>query len=270
VRSRLIAATLLVPSVAFAAPAKKECLAASDLAQDLRSQGKLLEAREELAVCANEACPTVVKKDCGKWLADVQESLPTIVLGAREDSGADLIDVEVTLDGKALTSHLDGKSIPVNPGPHKLTFAVAGRAPIELQVLLTEGDKNHRVQAVFASPAKKKPDDVKPPVAAPSYAVPIVLGVIGVAGIGAFAYLGATGAKEIRDYRDTCAPRCNPADVDASKRKLVYGDVALGIGVVSLVASAVWLMSSSPNNDSARVNVSVTPNLAFATWTARF
>jgi hypothetical protein len=280
VRSWLVAATLLVaPSVAHvaaAAPAKKECLAASDTAQDLRTQGKLLEAREQLAICANESCPAVVKKDCAKWLADVQESMPTIVLGARMEGGNELIDVDVTLDGKALTSHLDGKSIPVNPGPHKLTFTIAGRKPIELQVLLTEGDKNHRVQAVFEAPPKKvedtpKPPVVTPPAPGPSYAVPIVLGVIGVAGIGAFAYLGATGAKEIRDYRDTCAPRCDPKDVDGSKRKLVYGDVALGIGVVSLVASAVWLMASTPpRTDTARVDVSITPNVAFATWTARF
>lgn len=264
----------LAANATNAKPTKSECLASSDLAQDLRTQGQLLAARDQLAICANDACPAVVRKDCGKWLADVQESIPTIVLGAREEGSGDVIDVDVTLDGKPLTSHLDGKSIPIDPGPHKLTFAVPGRKTIELQVLLTEGDKNHRVQAVFPAIAKAVPAPLPRPSVedrkSPSYVAPVVLGVVGLVGIGAFAYLGLTGAKELRDDRATCAPRCNPDDVDASRRKLVFADVSLGIGVVALAASTVLFLTTSPAPDHARVDLSVGPNVAIARWTTSF
>jgi hypothetical protein len=266
VRLSASALVLLLPSIAIAAPNKKECLAASELGQDLRAQGKLLSSRDQFAICANESCPAVIRKDCAKWVSDVQESIPTIVLGAREDGGSDLIDVDVTLDGAPLVTHLDGKSIPVDPGPHKLTFTIAGRPAVEVQVLLTEGDKNHRVQAVFAPIAKPKPVVTAPPEDKPhrSYALPIALGVVGLVGVGTFAYFGTTGARELRDARDTCAPRCDPADVDASKRKLIYADVALGVSVVALAASTILFIHTSS------VNVTATPTAAFVSWSATF
>lgn len=259
------ALAFLLPSAVIAAPNKKECLAASELGQDLRAQGKLLSSREQFAICANESCPAVLRKDCAKWLSDVQESIPTIVLGAREEGSGDLIDVDVSLDGLPLVTKLDGKSILVDPGPHKLMFSIAGRPSVEVQVLLTEGDKNHRVQAVFAPVLKPKP------IAAPiedkphrSYALPIALGVVGLVGVGAFAYFGTTGARELRDARETCAPRCVPADVDASKRKLIYADVGLGVGLVALAASTILFIHTSS------VNVTATPTSAYVSWSTAF
>jgi len=96
-------------SVASAAPTRDECLKASEDAQLLRIKTQLVAAREKLLVCSNDACPKLVKKDCSDWLDEVDHAMPTIVLGARDPDGADLVDVHVTLDGNPLADRLDGK-----------------------------------------------------------------------------------------------------------------------------------------------------------------
>lgn len=55
---------------AFAANA---CVIAADKGQDLRSAGKLDEARAQFLVCAKPACNRVVRADCERWVKEVDE-----------------------------------------------------------------------------------------------------------------------------------------------------------------------------------------------------
>src|SRR4051812_23385078 len=101
-----VAATLLaVVSLSFAersahADEKQACLAASEKAQQLRSAGKLGDAREQLNVCGRPECPKLVQQDCTLWMTELLASLPSIVPSAKDRKGRDLVDVRLTIDGK--------------------------------------------------------------------------------------------------------------------------------------------------------------------------
>src|SRR5579859_5937510 len=114
----VVALSIVVASQAGAAPTAKEekkaCIAASEKAQQLRADGKLLASREQLLVCARDVCPGVIRKDCAKWLGELEDALPSIVLGAKDGKGRDLEDVRVDIDGVQATSALDGKAIPID------------------------------------------------------------------------------------------------------------------------------------------------------------
>src|ERR1700733_10293046 len=98
----------LVPAILVAAPAfadeKAACLDAASKGQRFRDTHKLVEAREQLRVCAAAQCPAVVQSDCANWLADVEKALPSVVLSAKSGTGVDLVDVTVSVDGQALGS----------------------------------------------------------------------------------------------------------------------------------------------------------------------
>src|SRR4051794_12629458 len=107
----------------FAAPPaspqeKKACAVASEKAQALRSEGKMIAARELLLVCARDICPTVVRKDCSRWVAEVDEALPSIVVAAKDEDGHDVTDAKVFVDDQPFSDSLDGKAQPIDPGAH--------------------------------------------------------------------------------------------------------------------------------------------------------
>jgi hypothetical protein len=98
-----------------------------------------VEAREKFAVCAAAECPPVVQGDCAGWLASVEKALPSVVLMAKDDGGASLIDVKVTMDGQPFLKRLDGRAVSVDPGPHTFRFEGPGGVTVE-QVELVLGN----------------------------------------------------------------------------------------------------------------------------------
>ncbi|MFO0667275.1 MAG: hypothetical protein U0174_25215 [Polyangiaceae bacterium] len=137
-------------SSAIAAPADREaCLNSSEQGQKLRQQGKLQDAQKQFQICAQRECPGVVQRDCTQWLQEVSSALPTVTLSVQDEKGRDVIDVQVSIDGKNILSKLDGKTIPVDPGVHTFKFEVEGKAPIEERVLISEGDKAKKVSVAW-------------------------------------------------------------------------------------------------------------------------
>src|SRR5580704_6976543 len=114
-------ASVVVAAGVAQADDKQACNDAYRQAQVLRNDHKLVEAREQLRVCAGGSCPGFIAKDCSDWLKTDESKTPSVVLAAKSPAGADLFDVKVTMDGAPLSSKLDGLAIDVDPGPH--TFA---------------------------------------------------------------------------------------------------------------------------------------------------
>src|SRR5277367_3171243 len=77
---------------------KKACLTSFDRAQQLRAASKLRDTRDALIECSREVCPTLIRKDCDQWMSEVLVSLPSVVFGAQDASGKDLVAVRVTVD----------------------------------------------------------------------------------------------------------------------------------------------------------------------------
>ncbi len=248
----LCALTPLFTSAVAHADEKQECVTAADEAQRLRDERKLVRARDQMVACAREVCPGPVRKECAKWLADIEASLSTVTLSARDARGRDLIDVRVSLDGVLLTDPIDGRAMFVDPGPHTFKFELAGKPSIEQQVIVREGERNRAVAAVFDVGAPLPPVDTGAP--GPERRTPVlgyVVGGAGVLALGGAAFAWISGKSDIGKLRDGCGAThsCAQSDVDAARTKLVIGDVIGGVGIVA-IGIGVYLIVTGTNAPS--------------------
>ncbi|WP_437821176.1 hypothetical protein [Sorangium sp. So ce1078] len=275
------AALALTGARARAEPHKRACAAAYERAQGLRRDGKLLAARQALIACSQPTCPAAAVADCGPWLAEVEQSLPTVVIAARDARGRERLDVRVLVDGRLLAAALDGKALPVDPGPRTFRYEPASGPAVEERVLIREGEKNRALTVILGAPAAGAPASPPPPAAQPlaspaaqplaapaaqplaapaaqplaapasPAAEPVVprlvwaSGAVGAAGLAVFTVAGALSLSAEADLRATCAPRCAASDVRAIRVQHAVADIGLGVGVVALGAAA-WLYVTRP------------------------
>lgn len=238
------------------------CIAASDDGQKLRDDGHYLRARTSFITCAHEACPAEIRSDCLQWLDDVDKKTPTVVLSARE-SGNDIVDVKVTVDGVPLVDHLDGRPVSLDPGEHKFRYEHGSYPPVEDVVVLRAGEKNRPISAKFgADPVPVRPG---PPVLA------YVLSGVAVVGVASFAFFGLSGLHKINSCTDD--PNCNRSDAKPGVvTDFVIGDSSLVIGIAAgSVATWLFLKHRDPVVQE-RVTAGVTPTShgAAASLSVRF
>jgi hypothetical protein len=247
----------LAPSVAYADDVTT-CVKASEQAQSLRDEGKYKKARDQLLVCTRDVCPGMVRKDCVGWLQELDASMPSIVISARDASGKDLVDVKVAVDGQPLTDKLDGKPLAIDPGKHTLHYEAAGAPPVDEDVVMHAGEKNRTLTIKLggAAPPPTTPTPTEPtaPVETSSggHGPPVaayVLGGVGVVALGSFAFFGLSGKSDVSDLRNSCAPGCDQSQVDKARTKLIIADISLAVGVVALgVATYMIVTNRSPAN----------------------
>jgi hypothetical protein len=265
-----LVSTLLVGGSASTALADNTaaCVAAASKAQKLRAAHQLVEARTELRFCSAATCPQAVQNDCVPWLADVEKAVPGVVVAAKNAAGKDVIDVQVTMDGKPLLSKLDGQAMPMDAGPHTFHFETADGASVDQQALIREGDKNQTVSVVLGAPpaagAILPATSLAPPPPAPSGAVDVaptlhagapwrtigwVAGGVGVAGLAVGATMGAVtlSAKGSHCNGDTCAP----GTIGGIQTDAVVSDIGwISGGVLLATGAALVLFGPHPSNDS--------------------
>lgn len=234
---RITATAVALVTLAASVPSRADdddpasCIAASEDGQKLRNAGQYLRARTSFTACAHEACPAQIRGDCLGWLDDLDKKMPTVVLSAR-DSGTDVSDVGVAVDGVPLATHLDGRPVSLDPGEHKFHFVRGNEKPFDVVAVLRAGDKNRAIAAKFgADPILVTPGP--PPLA-------YVLTGVAVVGVGAFAVLGLAGKHQIDECTggNVCADRSGHET--ASVRDFVIGDSALVVGLAA-GAVATWL-----------------------------
>lgn len=237
-----------------------DCPSASEEGQRLRDKNRWLEAREMFRACSVDRCPKVVRRDCSKWLAELDESQPSIVVAAQDTTGADLQGVRVQVDGRTIASRLDGSPIAVDPGEHTFTFDADGYKTAAQKIVIHVSEKNRLVRVALAStaepartePAKPKPED---PHAARSSGAPVlayVVGGVGVLALGSFAYFGVRSKSELSDLRATCAPYCASSQLDDVKSKMLVADVSLGVGIVALGVATILFLTHGSSAEAPR------------------
>ena len=281
--TRFIVVTLFALSlsqVALASPAeeKRACVNASTEAQIARDEGRLLDAREQLVLCAQDQCPAVVRKSCAEWLSDVDERIPSVVVSALDASGQDLTDVTLTIDGK--TVPLDGRPVMLDPGPHELSVTEASGITEERKVLLAEKEKARLVNVNISINVREGTSSAEPAAEGAQsqsereFRVPTgawVLGGVGVLGLGSFVAFGMMAKGEHDDLEKACSPNCNQDDVDAGKSKALIADISLGVGVASLVGALTWtLVAKKRAKESPSISFAPTHTGGVATFSGRF
>lgn len=275
----LVTACALLSSVA-AAQAKKvskqECFGASEEGQLLKVRGQLLAAREQLAVCADTACPRAVRKDCEAGLEELARITPTIVLGAQDAQGSDLTDVAVTVDGKDLVEQLDGKAIAVDPGKRVFRFQAEGLPEQRLEVVVREGEKERIILVKMMADEKPKgdpPPEVEPAGSSPSTTT-LVVGGVGAALLVGAGVVGLVALNKRSSLYDRCgkAGTCTTDEVDSVYSLYDVSYVGAGLGGALLATAAVlhFTGSSSSSEPSAKPGVSVAPTLGGVTLWGRF
>jgi hypothetical protein len=256
---------------------KDACVRAVEHAQVVRLDGKLREAREGFVTCARPVCPEAIRRDCTRWVTEVDASLPSVVFDAVWADGRDVIKMTVLLDGEVLAGAERGRAVSLDPGEHTFRLEAAGAAPIEMRHVIREGEKNRILHVTFsptarlegtppASPPPAAPAEAPPPSASlPTSAPPglwqplphdvapatspkkgsippgaFILGGVALAGFGGFAYLGLNGTGRLDSMRSTCGHSCNPSDVTSARNEILAGDI-LAYAAIAAAAVAAWL-----------------------------
>ncbi len=277
----LLTLTGVAPSVALAANEKEACVHAVDRAQVARLDGKLREAREGLMTCARPVCPTAIREDCTRWLAEVEASLPSVVIEAVWADGRPATALSVMLDGEPLPEAGDAHAVTLDPGAHTFRFEAPGASPIELRNVVHEGERSRVIHVTFtpvAPPAPAPAPGAPPPAAASApeptlhYApmppamwqptpaethegsgargpVPVpayVLGGFALVGFGGFAYFGLSGTSRLDTLRTTCVHTCSPSDVTSARNEILVGDI-LGFAALAATGVATLLVLTRPH-----------------------
>jgi hypothetical protein len=282
-----VALMLLAPQARAAGDAdeKAQCISASDQGQQLRDDGAYLRAGEAFARCSRDSCPALVKHDCVAWLLDLQQRTPSVVFGASDPQGNDLVEVKVTIDGVPLLARLDGKPARIDPGAHQFRFEAAGFQPFETHVVIRAGEKNRILTAQFVAATAPTADagaSVEP--AAPSaqvteasaspsaVGVPLATWIFSGAAVVTFAseaYFGISALSQRNGDLGPggCAPRCSTSEVSSIRTKFVIADVSLGAGLVSAGLAAYFFFRPPPSGAGVRTafDVGLRPGGGLAT-----
>jgi len=254
-----------------AAPTTAECLAASDASLKFDSEHKLRAERSQLLVCAAPQCPAEIRKECVSRVDEVNAEIPTLILQAKDASGADLTAVKVAMDGEVLADRLEGTALSVDPGEHTFTFEIAGQSPLSKTLLIQQSQKDRREVVTFGPPTA--PGTVPamahvPAAGAPTAASPaegghalasakilaLAAGVIGVAGLGVGTAFGLSAMSKRNDAQSVCPNLCaDQSGVNKWSDAASAGNIStIGfVGGGAAVAGAVVLWLTAPSGSSA-------------------
>jgi hypothetical protein len=242
----------LVAGTSRADDPRQACLDAAEQGQALEKDGKLISAREAFGRCAAQECPGLVRRDCTQWLAEVDDKLPTVMLGARDAHGSDQLNVQISADGKPVAGALDGKPIAFDPGPHRFRFEQPGSAPVEQEVILREREKGRALLVTLgapdAAPAKTAAPEVPPAHRTVPVAAYVLAGTAAVS-LGLFTYFGLRGVSDRSHY--DCGQGCSGSEADTVRSELRIADVALAAGVLCLGGAAVLLITGKSDRTAA-------------------
>ncbi len=301
------------PANSAPTPKKKEataCVAAYQQAQESRTSGKLRQADELLQSCVKESCGAAVAQQCRAALAQLELDIPSVIPVVTDRDGGHLIDVQVAVDGQALTSLLDGRGLTVDPGLRELTFSTDRGVFHTEKLMIVEGQRNRLISVASQLPPSGAALPLgAPPVAAPAAPAadaaqapspkvlpsarradpsdasmharsgrsvwPYIIGGAGVAAVGT-SFLFAHWGREDNLLLDRCAPNCKQESVDHVGNMFIVADVTLGVGVLALGA-ATWLYladsggdEKSPSEQAYSFDLRPTPSGGYASVRGAF
>lgn len=232
------------PVTAPPSPDARACADAFEDGQRARRDGAFVRARRLLLVCSREPCSDALRPTCTRWLAEIEQRIPSVVVSLRSASGEDVRDARVLVDGIVVAEQLDGRAVELDPGERVLRVESA-RATIEKRVVIAEGEKARglplRLEASPSAPDTSAPSSARAPRGRSVSLGTYVFGGLAVASLGVTAGFWMSGESGYSDM-ERCRPGCSPELVSTTRTQLVVGDVALLVALLSTGAGVIsWL-----------------------------
>jgi hypothetical protein len=245
-----------------AADVADRCAETAESAQRLRDANHLQEAVKQLEQCSAQACPAIVRRDCQRWLDEVQVLAPTIAIRAFDSRSQGVEGAIVTVDGQPFATQIDGAARGIDPGPHHVKATATSGAVAEADVVIATGEKARVIELRFLSPlrADGTADAVAPAppqaplqsrwaenVTTPADSAPVLGYVLlgaSIIGLAVGGIAEGTGVSDWQTLKDGCARNgsCPSSDVDSARTRLWYvAPAGFAVGVLS-GAAAVWLL----------------------------
>lgn len=225
---------------AFAASARasttEEHRALMVAGQLMRSDGKLLRAREILRDCASQACDgeeaecRIIRGFCGDRAREVEAELPSIRVDVVDELGSPLPLAGVELDGRSVHH---GDRVELDPGRFTLRATWLGRGG-RTEVELVRGAHLERARVVIDLRVTRS--------TRPTPWWVLVLGTSAGVGAAAFTGLGVATLAQQSSLAE-CQPTCGWSRREAYVTTSVGTDVALGFALTTAsVALVTWLV----------------------------
>jgi hypothetical protein len=257
------------------------CINASEKAVALHKAEKLINARASLSVCAASSCPDLVRSSCRQRLAQVNQSIPSIVFVAKDGAGHDLAALTLIIDGAAYADHLDGNAVALDPGEHEFRFEARGQSPVVKRFVLHNGEQNRREDIVVgpastavapsAPWARATPTNPSPPREARSTrgdaqrTIGLGVGAVGAASVIAGAIFGGLSLAAHGSYERDCgsnvgAPRgfCTSQGVSGESEAATKGTLStlfFVAGGVAATAGAIVFLTAPRANATPQVGI---------------
>lgn len=248
-----------------------ECARSYEEAQEQQKSGQLLSARALLRDCAQDDCPEFIRNDCSAWSAKLQSKLPSVVFVVRS-RGQELSDVRVIIEGRELSSRIDGRALELDPGRYDFEFQAEGMQPLRLHSVIVNGERNRLIQAelepLVSKPRLEQPatlhelpaiERAHPPVvreaqssvrAAPSLFLPGIFAGATVVGVAGFIGFGSWGRASENRLAGSCSPDCNGESIASVRAKYVAADISLGFGVASLALGTFFFLHQGSDSQA--------------------
>jgi hypothetical protein len=134
----------------------RSCQVAFDSGQKKEQSGRLVEASLLFAQCADETCGAPLWHDCVVRSTQLSTALPSVVPVVVDESGAPRVDVEVKMDGRLITSQLNGRAIAIDPGTHEFSFSTSAGVFSSQKLTIARGERNHALSVSYPSGAKAR------------------------------------------------------------------------------------------------------------------
>ena len=134
----------------------RACLTAFKAAQVQEQSGHLVEASQLFLTCGATKCGDHLWQECAASSTRLRSFMPTVVPVAFDEAGEARLDVQVKMDGTLLTSHLDGRALPVDPGTHVFAFSTGGGVFSTQRITIARGQRNLPISASLPASDKSR------------------------------------------------------------------------------------------------------------------
>jgi hypothetical protein len=132
----------------------RACQVAYEGGQQKEQLGRLVEASQLFAQCAEESCGAAMWQNCIVRGTRISTALPSVVPLVVDENGAPRTDVQVRMDGQVIASQISGRAIPIDPGTHEFSFSTSAGVFASQKLTIGKGERNHALAVSYPSGAQ--------------------------------------------------------------------------------------------------------------------